>query len=88
MYQVVGFLAVGAAEAAVLHSWDLPKFATLGFILLSLGGAAVVGASQVGHISEPVRPVSYSMTDEMAPSEGFVAPLRRHQKPATGSAAW
>lgn len=87
VYQVVGFLAVGAAGAAVLHSWDLPKFVTFGFVLLSLGGAAVVGASQAGHVSEPIQPVSYSMADEMAPTEGFVAPSRRQKSPA-GSAAW
>lgn len=87
MYQVVGFLAVGAAGAAVLHSWDLPKFATLGFMLLSLGGAAAVGASQVGHISEPIQPVSYSMADEMAPTEGFVAPPRR-KKPNGERITW
>lgn len=87
MYQVVGFLAVGAAGAAVLHSWDLPKFVTFGFVLLSLGGAAVVGASQAGHISEPIQPLSYTMADEMAPTEGIVAPLR-HPKPIADSAAW
>ncbi len=87
MYQVVGFLVVGAAGAAVLHSWDLPKFVTFGFVLLSLGGAAIVGASQAGHVSEPIQPVSYSMADGMAPTEGFVAPPRRQKSP-TGSAAW
>lgn len=87
MYQVVGFLAVGAAGAAVLHSWDLPKFVTFGFVLLSLGGAVVVGASQVGHVSEPIRPVSYSMAGGMAPTEGFVAPPRR-QKPKVERAIW
>lgn len=87
VYQVVGFLAVGAAGAAVLHSWDLPKFVTFGFVLLSLGGAAVVGASQTGHVSKPIQPVSYSVADVTAPTEGFVAPPRR-QKSLTGSAAW
>lgn len=87
MHQVLGFLAVGAAGAAVLHSWDLPKLVTFGFVLLSLGGAAVVGASKAGHISEPIQPLSYTMADEMAPTEGFVASLRYH-KPRADRAVW
>ncbi|MGE7153147.1 hypothetical protein ACQKJ1_05340 [Methylorubrum rhodesianum] len=87
MYQVVGFLAVGAAGAAVLHSWGLPKLVIFGFVLLSLGGAVVVGASEAGQVSGPIQPISHTMADEMAPTEGFVAPFRR-QNPTTGSAAW
>lgn len=87
MYRVVGFLAVGAAGAAVLYSWDLPKFVTLGFVLLALIGAAVVGTSQARHVKGPSQPVSYTMADEMAPTEGFVAPLRR-QKPKAESSIW
>ncbi|ACK81053.1 hypothetical protein [Methylorubrum extorquens] len=87
MYQVVGFLAVGAAGAAVLYSWDLPKFVSLGFVLLTLIGAAVVGASQARHVKGPSQPVSYTMADEMAPTEGFVAP-RRRQKPKAESSIW
>lgn len=87
VYQVVGFLAVGAAGAAVLYCWDLPKFVTLGFVLLALIGPAVVGTSQARHVKGPSQPVSYTMADEMAPTEGFVAPLRR-QKPKAESSIW
>jgi len=87
VYQVVGFLAVGAAGAAVLHSWDLPKFVSFGFVLLSLVGAAVVGASQAGYVKGPSQPISYTMADEMAPTEGFVAPARR-LKPKAERAVW
>ena len=87
MYQVVGFLAVGAAGAAVLHSWDLPKFVSGGFALLCLSGAGVVGASHVMRIEGPREPISYVVVADMPPTEGVVAPLRR-QKPAAESALW
>ncbi|GMA76333.1 hypothetical protein GCM10025880_27500 [Methylorubrum aminovorans] len=87
VYQVVGFVAVGAAGAAVLHSWDLPKFVSFGFALLSLGGAAVVGALQAGPVGGSIQPPSYTMAAEMAPTEGVVAPPRRHRS-KTETAAW
>lgn len=87
MYQVVGFLAVGVAGAAVLHSWDLPRFVSLGFVLLSLAGAGMVGAWQFLRIEGPSEPVSYTMANEMPPTEGFVAPLRR-PKPQSETVIW
>lgn len=69
MHQVVGFLAVGLAGAVILHSWDLPRFISIGFLLLSLGSAALVGASQTGRVAGPSKPITYSMADEMAPTE-------------------
>jgi hypothetical protein len=59
----------------------------LGFVLLTLIGAAVVGASQARHVKAPSQPVTYTMADEMAPTEGFVAPQRR-QKPKAESSIW
>lgn len=87
MYQVVGFLVVGAAGAAILHSWDLPKFVSGAFLLLSLGGAALAGVSQTVHVKAPSEPISYSMADEMPPTEGFVAQPRRRKLQAE-TAIW
>lgn len=87
MYQVVGFLAVGAAGAAILHSWDLPRFVSCGFALLSLSGAGMVSASHVQRVEGPSEPISYVVAADMPPTEGVVAPLRR-QKPAAESALW
>ena len=87
MYQVIGFVAVGAAGAAVLHSWDLPKFVSFGLLSLSLIAAALVSLAQTARVEGPKEPISYTMADEMPPTKGFVAPSRR-QKPRGDIAVW
>lgn len=47
MYPVVGFLAVGAAGAAMLHSWDLPRTVSFGFLALGLIAAGLAASSLI-----------------------------------------
>lgn len=87
MYQVVGFVAVGAAGAAVLHSWDVPKSVSFGFLSLHLIVAAMAGIAQTVRIESPLEPIPYNTPSEMPPTEGFVAPLRL-DKPEAASSVW
>lgn len=87
MHQVIGFLACAAAGAIVLHSWDLPRSAIGGFILLCLSAAALAGAAQTLHVEGPAETVASTRADEMAPTEGFVAPPR-HRTTQAMIAIW
>lgn len=87
MYQVVGFVAVGAAGAAVLHSWGAPKFVSFSFLSLNMFAAGLVGLAQTARMESPVEPIPYNSASEMPPSEGFVAPPRL-PKPETESPVW
>ena len=87
MYQVVGFAAVGAAGAVVLHGWNAPKFVSFGFLSLNLIAAAAVGMAQTMRIESPHEPIPYNKPSEMPPTEGFVAPLRL-ERPKVESPIW
>ncbi|MFG7488823.1 hypothetical protein [Methylorubrum rhodesianum] len=87
MYQVVGFVAVGAAGAAVLHGWHVPKSVSLGFLSLNLIAAAVVGFAQTVRIESPLEPIPYTTPSEMPPTEGFVAPPRL-ETPRSERSVW
>jgi hypothetical protein len=87
VYQVVGFVAVGAAGAAVLHGWHVPKSVSLGFLSLNLIAAAVVGFAQTVRIESPLEPIPYNTPSEMPPTEGFVAPPRL-ETPRSESSVW
>lgn len=87
MYQVVGFVAVGAAGTALLHSWNVPKFVSFSFLSLNLVAAAVVGLAQTERIESPLEPLPYHVASEMPPTEGFVAPPRLG-KPEAESSVW
>lgn len=87
MYQVVGFVAVGAAGAAVLHGWNAPRFVSFGFLTLNLIAAAAVGVAHTVRIESPLEPIPSNKPSEMPPTEGYVAPLRL-ERPKTESPVW
>ncbi|CAO4151738.1 hypothetical protein LPLAFNJD_LOCUS3520 [Methylorubrum aminovorans] len=87
MYQVVGFVAIGAAGAAVLHGWNAPRFVSFGFLTLNLIAAAAVGVAHTVRIESPLEPIPYNKPSEMPPTEGFVAPLRL-ERPKAESPVW
>lgn len=87
MYQVVGFVAVGAAGATVLHGWNAPRFVCFGFLTLNLIAAAAVGVAHTVRIESPLEPIPYNKPSEMPATEGYVAPLRL-EKPKAESPVW
>ena len=87
MYQVVGFVAVGAAGAAVLHGWNAPRFVSFGFLTLNLIAAAAVGVAHTVRIESPLEPIPYNKPSEMPLTEGYVAPLRL-ERPKAESPVW
>lgn len=87
MYQVVGFVAVGAAGAAVLQSWGAPRFISFGFLSLNLFAAGLAGLAQTTRLESPLEPISYNTASEMPPTAGFVAPPRL-PKPESESPVW
>lgn len=87
MYQVVGFVAVGAAGATVLHGWNAPRFVCFGFLTLNLIAAAAVGVAHTVRIESPLEPIPYNKPSEMPATEGYVAPLRL-EEPKAESPVW
>lgn len=87
MYQVVGFVAAGAAGAALLHSWNVPKFVSFSFLSLNLFAAGLVGLAQTMPIKSTPEPIPFNIVSEMPPAESFVAPPRP-LKPATEIPVW
>ncbi|MBD8908073.1 hypothetical protein MZTS_15420 [Methylorubrum zatmanii] len=69
VYQVVGFLAVGAAGAAMLHSWELPRPVSFGFLVLC-SVAAAMAASSLIVIPASSRPTMAVPIRDMPPTEG------------------
>ncbi|MEH3117532.1 MAG: hypothetical protein PGN25_07985 [Methylorubrum populi] len=76
VHQVIGFLAFGATGWALLHSWDLPKAASFGLLLLALTSAAVAGIEQSLQRQGSSEPVPTMSAAQMPPTEGQTAPMR------------
>ncbi|GJE81038.1 hypothetical protein HNR51_001311 [Methylorubrum thiocyanatum] len=87
MYQVVGFVAVGAAGAAVLHSWGASRFFSFGFLSLNVFAAGLAALAQTAELKSPREPIPYNTHSAMPPTAGFVAPPRI-PKPQSESPVW
>ncbi|MRI54085.1 hypothetical protein D8770_08980 [Methylobacterium sp. DB1607] len=88
MHQVVGFLAVGVAGMALLRGWDLSKFVSYGFLLLSVFGAALVGSSETVRPDGPSQMPLANATKGMPATAGQIAPIRPSKPRIEASAAW
>ena len=87
MYQVIGFVAVGAAGAALLHSWGVPRLVSFGFLFLNLFAAGLAGLAQTARLESPLEPIPFNTASEMPPTKGFVAPPRL-TKPESENRIW
>ena len=88
VHQVVGFLAVGAAGAALLHAWDLPRIVSSGFMLVSLLVAALIGSTQALDREAPSQPLHAGPASRMPATEGRIAPMRRPSPRTDTAVAW
>jgi hypothetical protein len=79
LHQIVGFLAIGVTGAVLLRAWGAPTGAMLAFCSLGLAAALAVGLSEGGARVEPGVLQEPTMAEQMAPTEGFVAPMRRRE---------
>ena len=88
VHQVVGFLAVGAAGAALLHAWDLPRIVSSGFLLVSLLVAALIGSTQALDREAPNQTLHAGPASRMPATEGRIAPMRRPSPRTDTAVAW
>lgn len=88
VHQVVGFLAVGAAGAALLHAWDLPRIVSSGFLLVSLLVATLIGSTQALDREAPNQALHAGPALRMPATEGRIAPMRRPSPRTDTAVAW
>ncbi|CAO4174552.1 hypothetical protein EEDFHM_04346 [Methylorubrum populi] len=85
---MIGFLAVGLAVAALLHSWALPRSLSYGALLLTLIGAGFTLFAETGQRRQPRAIAWDERIAQMPPTEGRPAPARSPKRQAEAAIVW